>query len=92
MPSHIHAKHQYGKNKSTKASGALYIPTYEYNYKVITGCDTILQENYITDRPKYKNTKSCTIMNCTKGAHLSQRGTRDSSRGPGRIGPQTVCR
>jgi len=22
--------------------GALYIPTYEYNYKVIIGCDTIL--------------------------------------------------
>jgi len=36
-----------GKNQSTKVRGALYIPTYEYNYKVITGCDTI-----------YKNIKS----------------------------------
>jgi len=26
-----------------KVRGALYIPTYEYNYKVITECDTILQ-------------------------------------------------
>ena len=33
-----------GKNQSTKARGTLYIPTYEYNYKVITRCDTILHE------------------------------------------------
>jgi len=32
-----------------KVRGALCIPTYEYNYKVITGCDTILKEYYITD-------------------------------------------
>ena len=38
-----------GKNQSTKAHGALYIPTYEYNYKVITRCDKILHEYYITD-------------------------------------------
>jgi len=25
-----------------KARDALYIPTYEYNYKVIIGCDKIL--------------------------------------------------
>jgi len=25
-----------------KVRGALYIPTYEYNYRVITRCDTIL--------------------------------------------------
>jgi len=30
-----------GKNQSTKARGALYIPTYVYNYKVITRYDTI---------------------------------------------------
>jgi len=35
----------------------LYILTYGYNYKVITGCDTILQEYYIADRHKCKNTK-----------------------------------
>ena len=40
-----------------KVRGALYIPTYEYNYKVITGCDTILKEYYITDTRKCKNTK-----------------------------------
>ena len=28
-----------GKNQSTEARGALYIPTQEYNYKVITGSD-----------------------------------------------------
>jgi len=26
------------KNQSTETRGALYIPTYEYNYKAITGC------------------------------------------------------
>ena len=44
-----------GKNQSTKVSGALYILIYEYNYKVIIGCDTILQEYYIIDRRKYEN-------------------------------------
>jgi len=34
-----------GKNQSTKTHGALYIPIYEYNYKVIIGCDIILQEH-----------------------------------------------
>jgi len=28
-----------GKNQSTEARNALYIPMYEYNYKVITRCD-----------------------------------------------------
>jgi len=28
-----------GKNQSMKVHYALYIPTYEYNYKIITGCD-----------------------------------------------------
>ena len=31
---------------------AFYIPTYEYNYKIITECDTILQEYYISDKRK----------------------------------------
>ena len=60
------------KNQSTKVCGALYNPTYKYNYKVITGCDTILQEYYITDRHKYENKKRCTIMNSTEGAHEFQ--------------------
>ena len=30
------------KNQSLEIHGALYIPTYEYNYKVITRYDTIL--------------------------------------------------
>ena len=45
------------KNQGTEARGALYIPIYEYNYKIITGCDTILQEYYIIDRRKCENTK-----------------------------------
>jgi len=45
------------KNQSSELRGALYIPTYEYNYKVITGCDTILQEYYITDRHNCESTK-----------------------------------
>jgi len=40
------------QESSTKVRGALYILTYEYNYKVITGCDIILHEYYITDRRK----------------------------------------
>jgi len=28
-----------GKNQSTEVRVTLYIPTYEYNYKVVTRCD-----------------------------------------------------
>ena len=56
-----------------EARGALYIPTYEYNYKVITGRDTILQEYYIPYRLRCENTKRYTIMNSTKGAHELQK-------------------
>ena len=60
-----------GENLSIEAHGALYVPTYEYNYKVIKRCDTILQEYYITDRSNCENTS----MNGTKGGK-----TRESSR------------
>ena len=67
-----------GKNQSRKVRGTLYILTYEYNYKVITRCDTILQEYYITDRRKYENTKRYTIMNSTKDDHeLQKKNSRD---------------
>jgi len=56
-----------GKNQSTEASGALYIPTYEYNYKVITRGDPILHEYYITDMRNCEITSRCTWMNSTKG-------------------------
>jgi len=69
IPSHIYAKISTGKNQSTKVCDALYIPTYEYNYKVITGCHTILQEYYITDRHKCENAKRYINMNSTKDAH-----------------------
>jgi len=60
---------------------ALYIPTYEYNYKVITGCDTILQEYYITHRRKYENTKGYTMMNSTKCIHeLQEKNSRNEQR------------
>jgi len=65
-----------------KVCGALYIPTYEYNYRVITRCDTILQEYYITGRRKYENTKRYIIMNCTKDAHeLQKENSRDEQGG-----------
>jgi len=61
------------KNQSMKVCGTLYILIYEYNYKIITGYDTILQEYYITDRRKYENTKRYTNMNSTKDAHELQK-------------------
>ena len=57
------------KNQSSKIRGALYILTYQQNYKVITRYDTILQEYYITDRHKYENTKGDTNVNNTKDAY-----------------------
>ena len=45
------------KNQSTNVHGALYIPTNEYNYKFIIGCDTILQEYYITDMAQMRKHK-----------------------------------
>ena len=71
-----------GKNQNTKVCGALYILIYEYNYKVIIGCDTILQEYYITDRRKCENTKRYTIMNNIKGIHkLQKESSRDEQGG-----------
>ena len=57
------------KNQSSEIHGALYIPTYEYNYKVIIRCDTILKEYYITNRRNYENIRRYTSMNRTKGAY-----------------------
>ena len=91
IPSCIYAKHQY-MHQSMKICSALYISTCEYNYKVITRCDTILQEDYITDRRKCENTQRYTSMNSTKGAHNYRKKTQETSKGPGRIEPQTVCR
>ena len=72
-----------------KVRGALYVLTYEYNYKIITGCGTILQEYYITDRRKYENIKRYTIMNSIKCAHELQKDNPEMSRGPERIGTRT---
>jgi len=69
------------KNQSTEVRDALHIPTYEFNYKVVTGCDKILQEYYITDRRKCENTKRCTIMNSTKDAHELQKGNSGDEQG-----------
>ena len=61
-----------------KICGILYIPTYEYNCKVIIRYDTILQEYYITDGHKYENTRRYTIMNSTEDAHeLQKKNSRD---------------
>jgi len=64
-----------------KVRGALYIPTYEYNYKVITGCDTILQENYIINRRICKNKKRYTSMNRAKDAHKLKKGNSRDEQG-----------
>ena len=71
------------KNQSTKVCCALYIPTHEYNYKVIIGCNTILQEYYTTDRHKCENVKRYTTINSTKEKLERRAG------GPERIGPRT---
>jgi len=39
-----------------KVRGVLYIPTKEYNYKVITECDAMLQGYYITKGRKIRIT------------------------------------
>jgi len=71
----------------------LYIPTYEYNYKVIIGCDAILQEYYITDRCKCENIRRYTIMNNIKDAHELQKENSGDEKGrPERMGLQMVCR
>jgi len=57
------------KTQSMKVCGALYIPTSEYIYKVITSCDTLLHEYYIIDRRKCENTKRYTRMNSIKCPH-----------------------
>ena len=81
-----------GKNQSTEACDALYILTCEYNYKVITKCDTILQEYYITDRRKCENSKRCTSTNNTKGCSRDSRRCRESTRGSkDRTELQLVC-
>ena len=58
-----------------------YIPTSEYNYKVITGCDTIFQEYFITDKRKCENIKRYTIMNSTKSAHELQKENSSDEQG-----------
>ena len=60
-----------GKKQSMKVCGALYIPTIEFNYKVIIGCDPILQEYYITNRRKHENTTRYAIINYIKGGSES---------------------
>ena len=47
-----------GKNQSTDASGALYIPTYEYNYKVIHSLLIILSSNSEV-LPSFHTSVSC---------------------------------
>jgi len=45
------------KNQSTEVRGALNILTYEYDYRVITRCDIILYECYITDMTQMREYK-----------------------------------
>ena len=79
------------KNQSTEEHGGLYIPTFEYNYIVITRCDK-----------DYKNITSSIGANVriqgnvqvwtVQGVLMSyNRKTLEPSRGPRRMGLQTVC-
>jgi len=63
----IYAKHQYKQESEYGSKWCIIHSNIWYNYKVITRCDAILQEYYISDRRKCENTKRCTSMNCTKG-------------------------
>jgi len=61
LPSRIYAKHQYRQESEYESSGALYIPTHIYNYKVITRVITILHEYHITSMRKCESTKGIHI-------------------------------
>ena len=61
-----------GKNQSTEARGALYIPTHEYSYKVITRGDKYYKNITSPVWRNCENTRMCTSMNSTKGGSESQ--------------------
>ena len=48
--SHIYSKHQYRQESEYESTWCIIYSNNEYNYKVIIGCDTILQEYCITKR------------------------------------------
>jgi len=69
------------KNQSMKVRGALYILTYEHNYKVIIGCDIILQE-YTSLIGTNTRIQRDTRTNRTKDAHkLLKEKLRSLARG-----------
>ena len=55
------------KNQSSKIHGALYIPTYEYNYKVITRCDKYYKNITSPIGANARIQRGYIIMNSTKG-------------------------
>ena len=58
------------KNQSTKARGALYIPTYEYNYKIsldVTNITRILHHQY----GAIARIQGCTSANSINGGSES---------------------
>ena len=81
IPSQIYAKHQYRQESEYKSIWCIIHSNYEYNYKVITGYDTISQEYYIIDRRKYENTKRYTNMNSKKDAHEIQKENSRAEQG-----------
>ena len=97
IPSHIYAKHQYRKESEFRnmwciIHSNIWVQLQSYNYKVTTGCDTILHKYYITDRRKCENTKRYTSMNSTKGVHELQKKNPRGEQGACRIGLWTVYR
>jgi len=71
-------------NQSTNIRGVLYIPIEEYNYKIITGYNIILQGYNIINRRKVRITRRYTSMNSTKDAHKLQKETQVPNKGPER--------
>ena len=80
--SHVHTLSiSTDKNQSMKVRGASYIPTYEYNYKVITDVTQYYKNITSPDRHKCENTKRYTSMNSIKDVHeLQKKNSRDNHR------------
>ena len=72
-----------------KVRDAFYIPTYEYNYKVITRCDTMLYEYYINDSANTRIQRDIQWWIVQNDLTSYKRKIRGTSRGPGRIRSRT---
>jgi len=71
IPSCIYYKYQYRHGLEYEVRSAVYIPTYEYNYKVSQDVTQYYKNITSPNRRKYENTKRYTIIHCTnEGSEL----------------------